>query len=744
MGLRLETYKLSELNKISGRGGAVPALFWWLPIGRWSEQQLWRVWSQFVDERDSLCNRLGLALIKEPGHRAEGGSHDVSALAGRLSELVPEGSSFEGYAERDGEQGQFLLLSGAYPQPGWGLLVSGSATALDLEEMVAAALSRPDTNGVADVEPIIAAAAAYHERQRAGQLRASTQQRDDLEKDSVRLKALGSCLKDLSAQLASGNFEELGAARMRLKQQAPDLAGVALLDDREFNALKLDHKLQGIADEQERHAIQEMLAGLQAKRAAGEEIKPKMITQSGMGQVIKPWLQAADLAPAPEKLFEQTGLRYHEREARLRLEVDTVLGSIQAELGRVQLELAQATERLDQARHAQDRQRTEAETRFRTSLIDAVQVQTEWGTRFLVEFESVCRAKGTPCANIAWDPARMIGWKLWARGAELRLEDLYSAASEMASGSDGFERIGDPGNLSNGSLFTDYVHHIAYSDLKRTPREVTVAMVEKLRVSERRQILERQLGATPRTSTQPVTAEELVTALGWPEERAKTKVPLAATPAAQGKGLREGIDGNVLRIILESYCKDVIDLVSNELGDSDEDIYARVQRAVPAYRPGGNSWSEEVAHITLGSAALVLEALLPHAFPTDNESTRALLSGIRKLSALLNPESHDREGSTVAAFDGKAAAALVQQLLDHSNRLLGELPWHFKALQTTGRQPQVLTGTAWSHSHPEQRSLRIMLWTGEKLDQDALIWNKERINPIITNPRIIRRPGRNR
>jgi hypothetical protein len=37
-----------------------------------------------------------------------------------------------------------------------------------------------------------------------------------------------------------------------------------------------------------------------------------------------------------------------------------------------------------------------------------------------------------------------------------------------------------------------------------------------------------------------------------------------------------------------------------------------------------------------------------------------------------------------------------------------------------------------------------MLWTGEKLDQDALIWNKERINPIITNPRIIRRPGRAR
>lgn len=738
MGYRLETYKLSELNRISSRGSVVPALFWWLPIGRWSEQELWRVWIQFVDDRESICHKVGLALIKEQGLRTGGTAHDISGIAGHLQDLMPEGSMVERPLD---EEAHFLLLSGAYPQPGWGLLVSKGPATQDIEALASSVVMELGAECHERTQWIAEAAAAYHDLRATPRPRVDPASIEALRNEIERSTALGAALRDLVEALESGEFAKVGEFRTRHRDSLAELGEVELLQHGLFNAWKLDDQLRQIHDSSQQEEIRKVLLDLHEKRAAGEEIKPKVIALTGMGQVIKPWLQAGEHAPGIDLLFVDPEARFQRRIAQCRVQLSAMLQRLEARLGRAQMELERKRDEAEHTHKVQERQRMDAETRFRRALIKAVEAQTIWGTRFLVEFETVCRRSGIQCVNVAWDPARMVGWKLWARNADMRLEDLYTMARELTPLREHPELQGDPKSLTNGSLFTDYVHYIAYSDLRRTPREVTVALLDKLRVSERRSILEAHHGSGAIPSS-PVTAEQLVTALGWPDEGRSGKRPLADVFEEGRSGLRHEVDGNDLRKVLESFCKDVVDVAGSELGLPEDELLGHVNARIPQYRSTHRRWADEVAHLTLGTAPYLMEALLPDAFPNGDGSIAGMVSDLRTLARLLNPESHDQEGPAPRTLDRQEAARCAARLLDATNALLGELPWHFSQLQSTGRQPQVLTGTGWSHSHPEQRSIRLMLWTGEHLEREALVWNRERINPIITDPRIIRRPGR--
>ncbi len=86
MGYKVETYSLSELNRISTPGKVVPALFWMIPIGSWDPWELHQLWSHFTSEK-SVCNELGLMLVKnidfwESSYKTEQ-TIDLSELTGR-------------------------------------------------------------------------------------------------------------------------------------------------------------------------------------------------------------------------------------------------------------------------------------------------------------------------------------------------------------------------------------------------------------------------------------------------------------------------------------------------------------------------------------------------------------------------------------------------------------------------------------------------------------------------------------
>ena len=63
--------------------------------------------------------------------------------------------------------------------------------------------------------------------------------------------------------------------------------------------------------------------------------------------------------------------------------------------------------------------------------------------------------------------------------------------------------------------------------------------------------------------------------------------------------LAENLSGNDLRIVLESFCKDIVDVVVAQLGYSHAGVWSAIEERIPDYRPSSRTkdWEEEVRMI---------------------------------------------------------------------------------------------------------------------------------------------------
>ena len=125
MGFKINTYSIEELNKISSPGKIVPVLFWLIPIGEWDNDEIRKLWDLFTGKKSqSKCAKLGLMLIKDPDNHHNSSSNKST---GNLLDLFPAGVKeiySEKYHSPKDKKKQILILSGSYPQPGWGILIS--------------------------------------------------------------------------------------------------------------------------------------------------------------------------------------------------------------------------------------------------------------------------------------------------------------------------------------------------------------------------------------------------------------------------------------------------------------------------------------------------------------------------------------------------------------------------------------------------------------------------------------------
>lgn len=206
--------------------------------------------------------------------------------------------------------------------------------------------------------------------------------------------------------------------------------------------------------------------------------------------------------------------------------------------------------------------------------------------------------------------------------------------------------------------------------------------------------------------------------------------------------LSDSISGNDLRIVLESFCKDVLDVVVAQLGYRHQDIWGVIEERVPDYRPSTRrkNWIEEMGHLTVGAAVMLLPTLGHLAFPSQTNAINELAAGLRDLSELLNQASHHHDLEPRPSTGLAGVPALVGKVLNKAQEFLGELPWHLNASFVYGEQPKVISGEAWSHGSATPRLLRVIVWTGTFANRQVLLWNKTRRNPIITDPVFIERP----
>jgi hypothetical protein len=124
MGYRIENYSLTELHKIAVPGHVAPALFWALPVGDWRPRDLDKVWRWFTGHSGG-SNHFGLLLVKDlAGGKIEQTNVNLASVGAKLSDLMPAGA--ERFARTSAYREpapRMLVLSGGYPQPGWGVLV---------------------------------------------------------------------------------------------------------------------------------------------------------------------------------------------------------------------------------------------------------------------------------------------------------------------------------------------------------------------------------------------------------------------------------------------------------------------------------------------------------------------------------------------------------------------------------------------------------------------------------------------
>jgi len=176
-------------------------------------------------------------------------------------------------------------------------------------------------------------------------------------------------------------------------------------------------------------------------------------------------------------------------------------------------------------------------------------------------------------------------------------------------------------------------------------------------------------------------------------------------------------------------------------GFNEEQINAVLRERAPQFERSRGDWNQEIATIMMGSEHLVISAFGPLAFPNQQNEIASLTKDLEHLSKDLNALSHHRPGYAATAPSGPKIAGLIDSMLKTSASVLGECPWHLDAAIICGDQPKVITGEAWSHSSPVRRLLRVIAWTGAPIPKHALLWNKTRMNPIITDPVFIQRPG---
>jgi hypothetical protein len=649
-------------------------------------------------------------------------------------------------------------LSGGYPQPGWGILIEGFRDVQSFERIVTTVNDTLTTSHHLgeDLRVIVSGKDCFRRWQEHQEHAPRKADLTTLECEIREGEKADAILRDVQAALEKAEHPR-GSKKLSVAVRILQHAGWLRIPP---------GRIQNLSDSQKQLAAAVSILGVSADVLA-EQLQPRLddlITQPSKREAVFKALATGALREALRAclyLREQNMIGKGEdwRNWAQRT-VDEVPAGVVTAVAEVLSAVTSILQERRGIKAQRDHEYTVAIEKWRSEgkeirdalhrfMEQATQIQWNLGPRFLVMFEDLCREQQLWVRSIPWDPARMVGWKIMVHDVKLDVSDLQVAAREFSPGTS-FEILENDqqSGVVDGSYFTDYVHHIAITRPGASPRDVTRDLVARLlRPAEIVRLLQKHSVEVPRDADSGKLADLLLSSFGWHQTRSVCEKPLSSCieKAADGQlKLSRALSGNDVRIMLESFCKDIIDLIVALLGFQHDQIWDALGERVPTYQASSRrkDWAEEVAKLTVGSALMLIPGLGSLAFPMRSE-VNELANRLDELSNVLNAASHHREGETQPSAKLDDAAELVQQILETARKLIGELPWHLNASVIYGEQPKVISGEAWSHGSSTPRFLKVVLWTGEPVRRQVLLWNKNRRNPVITDPVFIVRPGRN-
>ncbi len=652
------------------------------------------------------------------------------------------------------DQHKLLILSAAYPQPGWGVLLNFPG-----EEPFESLLSRTiesltTASHHADLAALDEAKELFNRRRevedtrpvekRSGTIGPLDQRIASHEKafetvqhvlDALHLNAVSIAsdrIVDFISMLPALDWPDASEVSDTLRRQRE------LLDAATSAAIASDGKLTALLEsaihdlETHSRSKQEVFGSLPAGAAKQALAACLRLREDGIARTVGECCEwANNHVPSLKQDLHDI---LHSITDRLRDKLVTLRG-----------ERAQAEAEHDAKDKDWRARRRQTERDFRAKLEKATFALLDAGPSFLVAFEKACREAGLWARSIPWDPARMVGWKLKAFGVSLQSIDLWTAAKQIVDDPPPPPSTGEV----EGSYFTDYVHFVAISCPRMTPFAVTQQLVAKLLLpSQLIRIIQAHGESVDETADPLSLAARLLRCFGWNESDPSRETPLEYCLDRSGDGpvrLRANLTVHDLRKVVESFCKDLVDVAVQVLGFDTDRIWEAIHGDAP-YRPRSQSkdWDDEVSHLTVGSAEIVLKSLLPLAWPAA-ESTKALFETLAQLRPFLNASSHHSsdqppDSITDSGTPNENTATLIDRLLRDSTALVGEMPWHMTATIVYGEQPKVLSGEAWSHSSATPRLIRVIDWNRRAPGRKVTLWNKSGRNPVIADPEFIRRP----
>lgn len=700
MGMTIETYAADELRRVALPGKAVPTLFWALPVGVWSTKALTALWGEFTTGC-SPCARFGLLLVTRRS-RPRGEAHQAkwaeSGAEARLSDLVPfvpanircaVGEVGADLADGDEPGSGLLVLSGAWPQPGWGVLLRGEGS----EELLKSAVGA--LNAAVNLECLGShrstfkqAQVAFTKRTEHGQPpsvpRKPHEDIEDLRRLIGTLNGHQETSDDKPDELLLSLCHRLGvdttiakgaADHLRLLRENGGVEGVAALMGGQP------------ADDGSSQGARYLLGELR-RHLAGEE--PSEGYEAWLISQRRGWLR--DLEQASTALYEGLGRRV----------VDWSAG---------QHSVRTWSDKADSL-----------DKELRRCLDAAFDAQWTAAPIFLEALE------GAPphALPITWDPARMVGWKLAMRRPDLTKRHVVEAANRLVS-LEHRQVVGD-GDL-NGSVFADFTYYVAMTTNSLGAKEAAKKLLAEI---------------LPHGS-----ADQLITDSGWWEprqgfiyracstraSRVPTTPPSLATcnPASSWDPLR-------IRSAVEGLLTDIVQVCLSRLGWEQEEISGKIHHYVPQFQRSGPV-SAELSKLTIGGATVLLHRMLPSAFPDRAEEALKFLALADRLRSTLNPYAHAGAPAQPSGDHATQLAQELRQLMESAERVVDELPWHLTPSQVSSLGPSVkiATGYAWNHRSVGEQLIRVALTPSEVTDAMILVWNPSGTNPVMMDARIVHR-----
>lgn len=755
MGHIVERTSFAELNKLTTLGSVVPALFWVIPLGEWYYKDLDNLWHLFTGDT-SYCNEyypfsksLGLLLVERNLRgNPNGGEANLSGITAKLEDLLPEGintiyneNEFKNDARRSNK---FLILTGNYPQPGWGLFVNAiECSYLQCLDKIELFLKAHYVDGKILYEKT---QKDYFNWNKIHNNEPKREKSDDLVSTLKSLEKILPHLNLFDDEINNNTFNLFNFEFInKFCRECYNSSIKELISP--INQIFNEHIIFSIlivrlihVENINRNEITNLVNCFyydfdkqKNNLYKLDEIKKSSIRRYFGSHILK----------NKDKLNinENTIFYYEEYFNNNYKEVYTkyseLVSNINSFYVRIKFKIDNFENEQSNIFKAWLDERESLRGEFQNSIEKVLEFQNKESYKFLYNLEIFLNKNRFEVKSFSWDPPRMIGWKLLASGLEIENYDIISYIKDTIP--DFSQRLINPLNGENldGNSFTDYIHYFSIYKSNLTPRlackEILTAI---LRRSDIRDIL------SPFNENNSDKIETILNIFGWPYLE-KVNLSLASCIHYEGNGqlaLNNDLKGNEIRKVLENFCKDFIDVLISKLELDSRSIEYLVKYEIgneeifASYKRKG-TWNNYISHIMLGEAIVLINKLLHKAYP--NLEHKILLDNIVKVKKITNPTSHDNPNINI---DSNDLAQSIFLILKQTHDTIAEMPWHFTPLQKNGILPVVFTGRAWSHSYPGDKQISLILWDYNDLSNEMLIWNPDKRNPVMPNAKKILRP----